>query len=391
MVRTQTVVCVPVFFLILILWKLERYEDEKLRFNEVVKKLRSDSNNAEKSSYDDDSVEDAGDAALAACRVEQQTLNTSGEIFEKSWWGYDAMIGIYKKDPPSLKCIPRIPPGKRLTIDSFERNFRNRGLPVIIPFSSLRHLGFETKALTVDELMERYPQKPNASIVYGANTADHVHTGKIDLRPALDAIMDASGKMEKMGKKRNFPRNEKMRMERLAPLGYQEPPLIRRRENAGNGRDPIFNLPSLWFGTGSRTTNTALHQDGGDNFITVFYGGKRVWILDPWSGEHVQAGCLAKPKGLCFAKRGYASTEALDQNPELEGKILHDEVKAGEMMYLPSGYLHAIKNHGPTIMINTWLVGCYQVGIFAAHGVEIERHDSVGFKWNKMGPLENCL
>ena len=99
--------------------------------------------------------------------------------------------------------------------------------------------------------------------------------------------------------------------------------------------------------------------------------------------------CVGYPKGLCFGKN--AGPDKLDRNPDIEGKVLHDEVKAGEMLYLPAGYFHAIKNHGPTIMINTWLVGCYQVGLFAAAGIEIEPHDSVGFSWKKMGPLEPCL
>ena len=172
MVRTQTVASVAAFALIFILWMLEVYEMRmgngklqiEVRYREEAKKLRSGDEEGlageakeeeeivaieeeeeeeeeekkkrkkkkkEKKNVDpvDDSGADAGDAALAACKVEQQQILSSVESFEKKWWGYEEMIDKYKKDPPSLKCMPRIPPGKRLTIDSFERNFRNAEAP----------------------------------------------------------------------------------------------------------------------------------------------------------------------------------------------------------------------------------------------------------------------
>mmetsp|Transcript_5840 Transcript_5840/g.9069 ORF Transcript_5840/g.9069 Transcript_5840/m.9069 type:complete len:477 (-) Transcript_5840:60-1490(-) len=241
----------------------------------------------------------------------------------------------------------------------FHQTFRQTSTPVVIPFDHMRHLGFLTKAWTLDELREKFPYTPNGKtkLKYHARagTAQNV---ELDFGPALYEIAQDAKLVKGQGSFRNFPRNLLIKAKYLAKLDVSHPPFVSRRR---------FQQPTLWMGTS--TADTRLHSDCCDNFVMMLAGTKKWFIAPPSDSHHLKpVVCTGKHQSLCWASLKYPNKSPAEMTPrdaEMKNKLnaVEIELKAGEMLYLPAGWWHHIENLGPTVMVNFWTLGCENVHV----------------------------
>lgn len=249
----------------------------------------------------------------------------------------------YYRLHPSRLYVPKLKKTAKLTIAQFAERFLKHSQPVIIPFEAMRHLGFTTRSYTLDELLELYPKYKRTFIYKYGNPGP----GELDLGPAVWALKQGDA-LRKTATGRNFPRNTKITLEKLARLNIQNPPYI-------IPGTPML-APSLWFATVS--SSTKLHSDCCDNYAMMISGTKRWTVAPPNEARILTPSCSG---GLCWVKKlehpdEHAST---DKQKELADKLQKVTFDLGpnEMLYLPTGWFHHVENVGPTIMVNFWTKG----------------------------------
>lgn len=98
---------------------------------------------------------------------------------------------------------------------------------------------------------------------------------------------------------------------------------------------------------------TAWHRDWADNLLAEMIGVKKVRIASPIEEDRF---------GLCTTPACHYNVaidhSALDTRSPLEQDILVREVilEAGDLLFLPCGWLHTVENLTPTTAINCWRV-----------------------------------
>ena len=276
------------------------------------------------------------------------------------WWA----LKIYEKyysTYPVKSFIPHLDPKVRLTPELFHEHFRRHGVPVVISVESLRHLGYKTKAWTWDQLREAFPyNETKAMSVVADYRANGVRKDdeEIDLGPGLAAIL-RDEKLAKKGVLRNYPRNLHVKPEALRKLQYEIPPLIDTKTG--------WQLPTLWLGTSS--ADTPFHHDCCDNFVLMVAGVKRFTLAPPTDWRTLSPNCVGAAKSLCWAKVSDPHSTSLDakaRNIVAESHILTVDLQPGQILYMPAGWWHHVKNLGPTVMINQWTRSSQICGLCAA-------------------------
>ncbi|GBG28017.1 Bifunctional arginine demethylase and lysyl-hydroxylase psr-1 [Hondaea fermentalgiana] len=243
----------------------------------------------------------------------------------------------YHRDHPARLYIPRLRKDTDITAEKFRKLFMERSQPVIIPFDALRHLNFTSKGYTLEELRKIYPNSKPKLYKYGSIIADD-----LDLGPALTELMN-DNKLRKTKTGKSYPRNTKINLSALSRINMQRPPII---------PDIPMMLPSFWFGPTS--ADTPLHSDCCDNWAMMVAGTKR-WVIAPPSDARI-----LKPTcqgGLCWVKRlalPDASLTATQSKIKEGTQFIKIDLTAGEILYLPAGWFHNIRNVDGTIMINFW-------------------------------------
>lgn len=125
-------------------------------------------------------------------------------------------------------------------------------------------------------------------------------------------------------------------------LGIVKTPLV----------DPkALQLDTIWFGTSSKSSNTPLHHDGSDNFISMITGTKQITLVPPTDWRLLDPECNPV-SGLCHATT--VTDPTTQQHAYNNIHVMTFQLHAGEMLYLPAGWFHSVKNLGPTIMVNNW-------------------------------------
>ena len=130
-----------------------------------------------------------------------------------------------------------------------------------------------------------------------------------------------------------------------------------------------FHQPSLWFG--SKGTLTPLHKDGADNFAVLYIGAKRFLLFSPTEAANIYytrepddtlnwsqlAAIKAEHLAEAHAKRLMGEApELFARWPRLaDAEYSVADVTAGQVLYLPAGWAHAIDNYEDTLMVNFWL------------------------------------
>lgn len=265
------------------------------------------------------------------------------------WWALKAYEAYYTKHP--LKWyIPRLDPAVKLTAEMFHEHYRRHGMPVIINAQSLRHLGYRTRGWTFDEMRKAFPYNETKAFTivkdYRANFVRR-DDEEIDLGPGLASIL-RDEKLAKQGSLRNYPRNLHIKREALAKLEVDYPPLL-------TGGSQTWQLPTLWLGTS--TADTPFHHDCCDNFVVMIAGVKRITLAPPTDWRTLSPVCSGPNKSLCWAKvsdpNKSSQTRKSQEILDAMHKIVVD-LQPGEILYMPAGWFHHIKNLGPTVMVNHW-------------------------------------
>lgn len=116
-----------------------------------------------------------------------------------------------------------------------------------------------------------------------------------------------------------------------------------------------FASPSFWIGP--RGARTPLHKDGSDNFAMHIWGSKR-WFLFPLADASVldYRPRTGQPEHIEYAISH--ATAVFPSSPEFELQTgrqpLVVDVRAGEALYVPAGWGHAVENLSLSLMINHW-------------------------------------
>ncbi|KAH9253480.1 hypothetical protein BASA81_008527 [Batrachochytrium salamandrivorans] len=319
------------------------------------------------------------------------------------WWALKPYES-YGRLHPLKQHVPRLNPDIQLTPEMFHEQFRRHGQPVIISYKSLQHLGYRTRPWTFDELVKLFPfdESSRESTVIKAYKANSIRKDEeeIDLGPGLASIL-RDEKLAKQGTLRNYPRNLHIKKEALRRMEVDIPPLI-------PGGPSTWQLPTLWLGT--TTADTPFHHDCCDNFVVMLAGVKRFTLAPPTDWRTLSPVCTGPNKSLCWAKvsdPAKSESEMTKRNQEIM-KSVHKitvELQPGEIMYMPAGWFHHIKNLGPTVMVNYWTTSSQQIGLrtkvqpaernlrirkTSRKGNRIKNVDGV-FYYNVLEPLEEIL
>lgn len=306
--------------------------------------------------------------------VEEFPIPTGKYVF----WGLNDMELLYKKNPP-VRLVPKFKPTNKITVEVFHQHFRKLGRPVIIPFECLSNIkNFSMKALTMEELELLFPfdEEENKTSTYRANALVK-KSSNLDLAQAIHNIARDVSLVRMENGARNYPRNMHVNPAALSKLGIQAPPLIVHKDSSSR----YFNLPSLWFGPTDKNADTKFHTDPGDNFVQMLVGRKRIVLAPPTDYRLLNPTCSLKA-GLCWANFKFPFVErSLKEWEKTLLKRLNTidfTLNAGEMLYIPSGWFHAVQNVKPSIMVNWWTINLQQIGLFAENNVKIQILPTIG-------------
>jgi len=260
------------------------------------------------------------------------------------WWGLKTYMNMYQEHPIK-SCVPVLRPQIKLNPSDFKEHYRRWGRPLLFHFDNIRHLGFNMKSYSLDELEQMFPFNPakDQKIEYEANRK-YSKEQEIDLGPAIHSFKQDGELVRKKGGKRNFPRNMKVKAESMKTLGVEIPPLL---EGVSSSQ---YQTPSLWMGTS--TSGTQFHHDCCDNFVMMIFGSKRFTLAPTTDWQPLKPRCVGKMKSLCYANIAEPIAESYDHF----SKMMVD-VKPGQILYMPAGWFHHIENLGPTLMVNVWTRG----------------------------------
>jgi hypothetical protein len=274
------------------------------------------------------------------------------------WWALKPYESYYAKHP--LKWyVPRLDPNVKLTPEMFHEHYRRHAMPVIINSESLKHLGYRTRAWTFEELRRVFPyNESKAFTIVKDYRANYVRRDdeEIDLGPGLASIL-RDEKLAKQGSLRNYPRNLHIKREALAKLEVDYPPLI-------SGGSSTWQLPTLWLGTS--TADTPFHHDCCDNFVVMIAGVKRITLAPTTDWRTLSPVCSGPNKSLCWAKVSDPNKASLTRKSQEIVDAMHKivvDLQPGEILYMPAGWFHHIKNMGPTVMVNHWTRNLQQIGL----------------------------
>ena len=129
-------------------------------------------------------------------------------------------------------------------------------------------------------------------------------------------------------------------------IGY--PPFYGDAENC-------FLTPSVWMGMPG--TYTQGHFDSKDNFVYQMIGRKRWTLFSPQDHHFLY---LVNTKGSLewSSALGALGTPDKTKFPLFENaNPIQVTLNAGEVLYLPRGWVHAVENLEPAFMFNLWRVG----------------------------------
>jgi hypothetical protein len=110
--------------------------------------------------------------------------------------------------------------------------------------------------------------------------------------------------------------------------------------------------PNLWIGgDGCRTP---LHFDHADNFFVQVNGRKRISLVAPkWSEAMYPAIGLKLPH--CSRVDVFApDLDTFPRYAEARANTLHADLAGGDMLYIPTGWWHAVQAFTPSVSINFW-------------------------------------
>jgi len=264
------------------------------------------------------------------------------------WWALKPYEKYYAVHPIKW-FIPHLDPRVKLTPELFHEHFRRHGAPVVFSAENIRHLGFRTRKWTFDELRAAFPYNETKAMTV---VSDYRANGfrrddeEIDLGPGLASIV-RDEKLAKKGVLRNYPRNLHVKREALARLEVDYPELLPTRSDSGSSK---WQLPTLWLGTS--TADTIFHHDCCDNFVLMIAGVKRFTLAPPTDWRLLSPLCVGANAALCWAKIPDPNSAKLTKKQKAIVDDMHKmvvELQPGEILYMPAGWFHHIKNLGPTV------------------------------------------
>lgn len=241
--------------------------------------------------------------------------------------------------------IARIPAPK--TFQEFHKKIALRALPVILtdyePQSQLW-------AWTLDDIAER---AGNFSMMVRHGNYDTESGRREGTRMSVKQYVDmVRGITPRPAGLPPYLGNNVLSRDLAKTLGYAPPKYYERSTYVG---------PALWIGP--QGTETPAHKDGPDNFAFMIRGTKRWTIFPPDDIEILDCTRCSLDESVDPALGGHLRNGLCwcPQDVIREGELLpwntqpHTfDLRAGEILYLPGGWIHSVQNLDETVMINQW-------------------------------------
>ena len=138
-------------------------------------------------------------------------------------------------------------------------------------------------------------------------------------------------------------RNIQMSQEFEAALGLCAPPFFSRQE---------YRRPSIWIG--KEGTRSSLHSDCTDNLLVMLVGEKRLTLFPPRDHPYL----YLVPRAGGGLRLSQVQMEEPDHSafPRFaDAHPIEVVLRAGEVLYLPVGWVHFVRNTQDSVMVNYWL------------------------------------
>ena len=132
---------------------------------------------------------------------------------------------------------------------------------------------------------------------------------------------------------------------RWLPELYAELPVPPGLPGRKSGQPPI--RPFLWLGGGD--DRTPLHFDYEHNLVLQVWGSKHVQLVAPELIRRLRPFGIASPASHISRINLSSDPSALDDIPTLEGVL-----EAGDLLYLPPFWWHAVRSLEASLSLNWW-------------------------------------
>ena len=280
--------------------------------------------------------------------VQEHKKDSYGRDVFKYRWRHLRLHVNYFMRAQHKRYIPRL--RRPISRADFITRYMMTSTPVIIPFENMRNLGWKARGLTMEDLQKIYPVPDHLKDKPGFyKWQTEKQKQELDLGPGLLQIAKNEPltivEKNRTGRYYNFPRNFKIEGKYLQRLGITN-------DGPGFLDARLFQLPSVWMGSSKRETR--MHHDCCDNFNAQIMGTKK-WILaPPTDSQFLYKNCL---KGLCWSNilKPYGPDSMSARKRIKKCNFIEVDLLPGEMLYIPGGWFHHVRNEGPTLSVNYWV------------------------------------
>ena len=138
-------------------------------------------------------------------------------------------------------------------------------------------------------------------------------------------------------------RNTQLSQEFEVALGLCAPPFFSQQE---------YRRPSIWIG--KEGTRSSLHSDCTDNLLVMLVGETRLTLFPPRDHPYLYLVPRASG-GLLVSQVKFEEPDHSAFPRFAEAHPIEAVLRAGEVLYLPVGWVHFVRNTQDSVMVNYWL------------------------------------
>ena len=265
----------------------------------------------------------------------------------------EAQINYFPEVFAKLKHQPRITEVRRISkkeLDkkSFWKEVGQHGYPVIITDflegTLLENFTFEKLIEKTGSLILSPMGKPEATTRTQVQSEERLKHRSMTVETYIKEVIQSSNPDSQQ--KYFLYRNIQLPIEAIDELSFPPNPYVNQEE---------LNPPRIWIGKDG--TSSGLHRDSIDNFSIQVIGAKEWVVFPPVDSPYLYLDD-SNAQGLAFSDVDVWNSPGFDLNHfplYKKATPLSIKVCAGELLFLPQGWPHAVKNIGDAFMINQWM------------------------------------
>lgn len=247
-------------------------------------------------------------------------------------------------EQPRLEEAPRIPAAE-LGPQSFAERIGSRGYPAVLTGfltgTGAAGMGFDDLVAAVGDF-ELSPKKKSKNVVNAYLDRDFAEAcPPMTVRSYVEGL---SRPADARSQKLYFLYSSvELPAETFSRLGLPAVPWVPGEE---------MQDPRIWIGR--RGTGTRLHVDTVDNFALQVIGRKIFTLFPPRDCPYLDLDRV-RSSGFRVSAMGLGEVDA-GRFPLLrKARPVHVELSPGDVLFLPTGWAHAVENAEDAVMVNWWM------------------------------------